>query len=104
MAWVYLLTCADGSFYVGSTWDLDRRMEQHAAGKGCKYTRRRLPVTLSWAMEFEGIQEAWVLERRLHGWSRAKKQALIDGRFADLGPLSRNHTQFGPPEPPVPAN
>jgi hypothetical protein len=45
----------------------------------------------------ERVDDAWMAERRIHGWSRAKKQALIDGRIDDLRLLSRNHTDFGNP-------
>ncbi|MFX4273604.1 GIY-YIG nuclease family protein [Propionibacteriaceae bacterium Y1685] len=89
MPWTYLLRCADDSLYVGSTVDLDARMAQHACGSGGKYTATRLPVTLIWAQEFERIDEAWEMERRLHGWSRAKKLALAEGRFDLLPGLSK---------------
>ncbi|MFC9981451.1 GIY-YIG nuclease family protein [Gordonia sp. NPDC127522] len=77
MAWVYLLECADGLFYVGSTRDLDERMQQHSSAR-VGFTSRRRPVTLMWAAELE-LQDAYAIERRIHGWSRAKKRALIDG-------------------------
>ena len=88
MAWVYMLKCADDSFYVGSTRNLDGRMEQHASGKGAKYTSTRLPVVLIWACETERVDEAYGLEKQIQGWSRAKRQALVDGRFGDLRALS----------------
>ena len=88
MAWTYILLCSDDSFYVGSTTDLDSRMAQHHSGKGSAYTARRLPLQLVWATEFDRIDEAWAMERRIHGWSRAKKQALIEGRFEDLPRLA----------------
>ncbi len=99
MAWTYLLTCADGSFYVGITRDLEQRLEQHSTGRADSYTTKRRPVHPSWAMEFDRIDEAWMAERRIHGWSRAKKQALIDGRIAELKLLSRNYTDFGKATP-----
>ena len=86
--YTYILRCADGSFYTGSTRNLDDRMSQHAAGRGAVYTSKRLPVELVWSMEFDRIDDAWAMERRLHGWSRAKKQALIDGRFDALPDLA----------------
>ncbi|TDO91866.1 GIY-YIG nuclease family protein [Enemella evansiae] len=81
MAWVYILRCADQSLYVGSTRDLEARVAQHARGLGGEYTSRRLPVTLVWAQEYDRIDEAWAMERRLHGWSRAKREALIAGEI-----------------------
>jgi putative endonuclease len=85
---MYILKCADGTFYVGSTWDLPTRLEQHASGHGGDYTSKRLPVELAFAAEFDRIDEAYVLEKRVQGWSHAKRQALIDGRLGDLPGLS----------------
>ncbi|BDV30555.1 GIY-YIG nuclease family protein [Microbacterium terricola] len=79
MAHVYILECADGTFYVGSTLDLHRRVAQHAAGEGAAYTRRRLPVRLIWNTEFDDIGEAFLWEKRIQGWSHAKRKALIEG-------------------------
>ena len=92
MAWVYILRCSDGSFYVGSTTDLDRRVWQHNNGEGAAYTRRRTPVELVWCQVFDRIDEAWAFEKRLQTWSRAKRLALIEGRVDDLPLLaSRSH-------------
>ncbi|WP_416442366.1 GIY-YIG nuclease family protein [Leucobacter sp. HNU] len=77
MPHVYILTCADGSYYVGSTRDLLRRLNQHRTGLGSKYTSKRLPVELAWAEEYERIDEAYAMEKRLQGWSHAKREALI---------------------------
>ena len=88
MAWVYLLECSDGSLYVGSTTQLELRVDQHQSGAVAAYTRSRLPVQLLWAAEFETIPEAYTFERRLHGWSRAKKLALARSEFDRLPLLS----------------
>ena len=77
MGWVYLLRCADDSFYVGSARDLDERLDQHSRAQ-IGYTSTRRPVALEWCAEAE-IPIAYEMERRIHGWSRRKKQALIDG-------------------------
>ncbi len=79
MAHVYILRCCDGTFYIGSTIDLDRRLEEHRAGMGSAYTKRRLPVELAWSEEFARIDEAFGWEKRLQGWSHAKRQAFMDG-------------------------
>ncbi len=89
MAWVYILECGDGSYYVGSTTDLEARLEQHASGRGARYTGRRLPVRLAWAQELENIAEAYALEKQIQNWSRAKRLAVIEGRWEDLPQLSR---------------
>lgn len=88
MAWVYILKCTDGTHYVGSTKDLEGRVEQHASGRGARYTSKRRPVSLVWAFETDRVDEAWALERQIHGWSRAKREALIAGQFEDLHGLS----------------
>ncbi|WP_106814756.1 GIY-YIG nuclease family protein [Microbacterium timonense] len=79
MAFTYMLQCADGTYYVGSTRELDRRLVQHQTGFGSEYTRRRLPVTLIWSAEFERIDEAFAWEKRIQGWSHAKRQAFVAG-------------------------
>ena len=90
MPFTYILECGDGSYYVGSTWDLERRLHEHSTGVGAAYTRpsRRRPVKVVWFLEFERIDEAYSLEKQIQGWSRAKRQALIDGREANLEELS----------------
>ena len=91
MPWTYILRCADGSFYVGSTVDLQARLWQHQNREGSRYTARRdrQPVTLVWAGEFDRIDEAFWFEKQVQGWSRAKRIALIEGRWEDLPDLSR---------------
>ena len=90
-AWVYILKCADGSFYVGSHrgGQIETRVNEHNAGFGGDYTRRRLPVTLVWCESFEMITDAIAAERQIKGWGRAKKQALIDGDWKRLSDFAR---------------
>jgi len=85
---MYILRCRDGSYYVGSTRDLDRRLEQHAAGAVESYTSSRLPVELVFAEEYERIDEAYAREKQVQGWGRAKREALIRGDYEALAPLS----------------
>ena len=89
-AWVYILRCFDGSYYTGSTNNLELRLAQHAAGEGSQWTRSRLPVHLAFAQDFPSEHEAFLCERQIKGWSRAKKEALIRGDFDALVELSRN--------------
>jgi len=86
----YILECADGSYYCGSTWNLDRRLREHNEGVGCAYTRpvRRRPVVLVWHRDFDRVDEAFALEKQIQNWSRAKRQALIDGRVDDIKALA----------------
>jgi putative endonuclease len=95
MPFVYILECRDKSFYVGSTWDLERRLSEHQEGLGAAYTRRRRPVRLRWHAAYDSIAEAYAMEKRVQGWSRAKRIALIEGRLDDLPGLSRR----GPARP-----
>ena len=91
MAWTYIVECADGTYYVGSTTDLERRISQHNLGLGSTYTRlrRRRPVRLVWSAEFSRVDDAFLYEKQIQNWGRAKRQALIDGRLADLPALAR---------------
>jgi len=91
MAWTYIVECADGSYYCGSTTDLERRVSEHNLGLGAKYTRlkRRRPVKLVWAVELDRVEDAFAYEKRIRKWSRAKRQALIDQRYEDLPALAR---------------
>ena len=77
--WAYLLRCGDGSFYAGHTDALEARIGAHQAGRGSGHTARRQPVSFAWAQDFPSRLEALEAERRIKGWSRAKKEALIAG-------------------------
>ena len=84
--YMYILLCADGSYYTGSTTDLERRLEQHQNGEGANHTKKRLPVSLLYYEEYSRIDEAFYREKQVQGWSRKKKKALIEGK-SDLLPL-----------------
>jgi putative endonuclease len=89
-AWLYILLCADGSYYVGTTrGSLDRRFAEHQSGTFGGYTARRRPMTLVYQQEFARITDAIEAERQVKGWRRAKKEALIRGDFKLLSALSR---------------
>ena len=92
--WMYILECADGSYYTGSTKNLELRLAQHQAGEGANHTKKRLPVELVYFEEFKRIDEAFYREKQVQGWSRKKKEALIKGEFDKLSDLSKNYTQF----------
>ena len=87
MPWTYILRCSDGSYYVGSTFDLERRVWQHNTD-GAAYTRSRRPVELAWAGWFDSIREAYYFEKQVQGWNRDKRQALIEERYSDLPELA----------------
>ena len=86
----YILRCADGSYYVGHTDDIERRIAEHKQGMITVYTRKRRPVRLVFAEEFPTRYEALSAERQIKGWSRAKKEALINGNWRRLKALARN--------------
>ena len=86
----YLLRYNDGSYYVGHTDDLETRMAQHQTGATGGYTAPRRPVTLVWSETFPTRDEAFAAERRIKGWSRAKKEALIAGDWDRLRMLARS--------------
>ncbi len=94
--YMYILECADGSFYVGSTKDLRLRLEQHKSQDGARHTAARLPVKLIYYETFSRIDEAFAREKQVQGWTRAKKVALIGGDIEQLKRLSRLQTV---PEP-----
>ena len=87
--YVYILECSDGSYYTGSTTDLERRLEQHQVGEGAKYTRSRRPVRLIYSEEYDRIDVAFFREKQIQGWSRKKKMALIEGRLKELPELAK---------------
>ncbi|MEO6839371.1 MAG: GIY-YIG nuclease family protein [Bradyrhizobium sp.] len=88
---VYMLRCADGSYYVGSATgqDLAPRIDQHNSGSYPGYTSTRRPVVLMWSEYFDRITDGIAAERQIKGWSRAKKEALTRSDWANLSQLSR---------------
>ncbi|NLF50626.1 MAG: GIY-YIG nuclease family protein [Leptolinea sp.] len=93
MPYVYILECSDGTYYTGSTWDIEERLYQHQTGIGANHTRVRLPVRLVFFEEYDRVDEAYAREKQIQGWSHRKKKALIEGNFGDLVRFSKNHTQ-----------
>jgi putative endonuclease len=88
--YVYILGCADDSLYTGKTVNLERRLWEHYDGLGGEYTKRRRPVKLLWCEVFPSESQAYVVERMIKGWTRAKKRALIDEDFDLLHELSKS--------------
>ncbi|HAP35567.1 MAG TPA: hypothetical protein DCQ28_06335 [Bacteroidetes bacterium] len=89
-AWIYIVLCSDGSYYVGSTTDLEQRINDHNSSRYEGYTSSRLPVKLLWSSEFSDIRYAFEYERKIKKWSRAKKEALMRGDYDLLHILSRS--------------
>ena len=89
MPFMYILECSDRSLCVGSTWDLYRRLSQHNEGEGAEYTRNRPPVRLLYSEHYSRIENAFLREKQVRGWGRAKRLALVKGRLDQLAPLSK---------------
>lgn len=87
--WTYMLHCNAGVFYTGHTDNLDRRIADHKAGRFEGFSKRYLPVELVWSQEFTSREEAKAAERRIKGWSRAKKLGLIRGDWAAISRLAK---------------
>ena len=91
-SFVYILKCADDTFYTGVTSNLTQRLFQHEIGfyPDC-YTAKRRPVELVFYAEFTDINLAIVKEKQIKKWSKAKKTALINGDFDALPNLAKKH-------------
>jgi putative endonuclease len=87
-AYMYILKCANDTFYVGSTKYLELRIAQHKEGKGSNYTRKHLPVELVYFEEFDRIDAAFQREKQIQKWSQAKKVALINRDIERLKSLA----------------
>jgi putative endonuclease len=99
-AYLYIVRCRDGSLYIGTTRSsLETRIAQHNAGTFRGYTASRLPVELVFSQWFDRITDAIESERRLKGWSRAKKEAFIHGDIASLQQLSKRKSPHPSKQP-----
>ncbi len=86
---MYILLCSDGSYYTGSTKYLEMRVAQHQSGEGANHTAKHLPVELVYAEEYPRIDWAYKREKQVQGWSRKKKEALIEGKKEALPELAK---------------
>ncbi len=80
MPYTYILQCSDGTLYTGWTTDINKRVKTHNSGKGAKYTRARIPVTLKYYEEFETKKEAMKREYEIKKFTRKKKLELIKSK------------------------
>jgi putative endonuclease len=81
--YVYIVECADGTYYTGYTTDVERRVAEHDAGEGAKYTRGRTPVELVHVEEYETRSAAMSREHGIKSLSRREKERLVDGAIRD---------------------
>jgi putative endonuclease len=86
--YVYIIKCADNSYYTGVTNDPERRLAEHQQGIGSQYTKTRRPLELVWVSEEMHILTAIENEKKVKGWRREKKEALINGYWDKLPELS----------------
>ncbi len=93
--YVYILLCSNGSYYTGSTINLERRLYEHHNGMGARHTKKFPPVKLLYYEEYSRIDVAFKREKQIQKWSRRKKEALMQGKIKDLIAYSRNYSQFG---------
>lgn len=84
----YILRCANGSYYTGSTKNLELRIKQHNSGQGANHTRKFCPVELVYFEEHVHVASAYYREKQIQGWNRRKKEALINGDSNELHQLS----------------
>jgi putative endonuclease len=89
-AYMYILICGNGQYYVGSTKNLELRIEQHQLGQGSNFTKKNLPVRLVYVEEFDRIDLAFNREKQIQKWSHDKKEALINWDIKRLKLLSNN--------------
>ena len=87
--YVYILKCSDDSYYTGHTDDLEKRIATHQRGELSGYTSRRRPVALVFSEDFPSREEAFEMERRIKGWTRQKKEALIQPDWDRLQQLAK---------------
>ena len=88
--YVYILLCADKTYYTGITSNLNKRLEEHQSAKHFgSYTSTRLPVELVYFAQFTNVEQAISTEKQIKKWSKAKKQALINGAFDKLPNLAK---------------
>lgn len=89
--WVYILRCADDSYYTGHTDNLAQRIGEHQIGACPGYTAQRLPISLAWSQECSTREEALSAELQIKGWSRKKKEAMMRGDWKNVALLSKKN-------------
>lgn len=95
--YTYILLCENNNLYTGSTRNIDRRFNQHLKGEGANFTRKHKPIKIVYLETHTRIDHAFYREKQIQRWSRAKKEALINGDLNELHRLAAcmNETYFG---------
>lgn len=89
---LYILLCNDGTYYIGSTRNVDARVMRHNEGRASNYTAIRRPLTLAYTEAYPDQSAAMRREQQLKGWSHQKRQALVDGDLERLKQLSKRRS------------
>ena len=79
--YTYIILCSNNKYYVGHTHDLQQRFSRHANKSGAKFTSQNKPDKISWSQEFDTESDAIKREKQIKGWSRTKKENLINGKW-----------------------
>ncbi|MBT8316788.1 MAG: GIY-YIG nuclease family protein [Lutibacter sp.] len=96
---VYIVECSDNSYYTGITNDIVRRLNEHNLGRDKRaYTFSKRPVKLVWFETFSDVNDAIQIEKKIKGWSRKKKEALVNEDWEKLMLYSKNYTEYGKPK------
>lgn len=95
--WVYILHCADSSYYTGHTDNLEKRIGEHQNGLCGGYTASRLPVELAFCQEFVTRENALSAEQQIKGWNRKKKEAMMRGDWTEVSRLAKSSDRDGTP-------
>jgi predicted GIY-YIG superfamily endonuclease len=98
--WVYILRCADKSYYTGHTDNLEQRIAEHKHGLCGGHTASRLPVELVFSQDCTTREEALAAEQQIKGWSRKKKETMMRGDWAEVSRLAKGTPQIGTPNHP----
>ena len=95
--YVYILECSDNSYYIGMSNNVEKRFQQHSSGinRNC-YTYTRRPLRFVFSLIFSDPNSAITFEKKIKGWSRAKKKALIEGKWELLPELSKSYSEKPP--------
>jgi putative endonuclease len=86
---MYILLCSNGTYYTGSTIDLQNRIKEHELGKGANHTKKHLPIELVYFEEYVKVSDAFKREKQVQKWRREKKEALINGDLSLLPVLAK---------------
>ncbi|MCF6168493.1 GIY-YIG nuclease family protein [Lutibacter sp.] len=96
--YVYIVKCSDNSYYTGITNNLERRLVEHNSNNDkSTYTFSRRPIKLVWFESFTDANQAIMIEKKIKGWSRKKKEAMINEDWDKLILYSKNYTEYGKP-------